>query len=183
MLNAMGASPVPADGDGVGVDGDGVGVSVDGDGVGVDGDGVGVDGDCVEDDGGGGDGATTVTVAVIGFDGAPTLVTVGAPTAASAVLRVLANVDKAEVFEAMVLMLVAAACWADAVAVATVKLTATPAASAWRRAVVMSVTWVTVTALDATPRLVPMVEAKLRRAVGVNVVDVRPASVMLLATV
>jgi hypothetical protein len=41
---------------------------------------------------------------------------------------------------------------------------------------------VTATALDATPRLVAMVVAKLSRAVEVNVVDVRPASVMLLAT-
>ena len=65
---------------------------------------------------------------------------------------------------------------------ATVKLTAMPVARTRRRAVVMSVTEVTATAVGATPREEAMDEAKPLRAAVVNVPDVRPASVRLLDT-
>jgi len=139
MLNTMGGSDATADG----VDaGEGLGVVVgvdDGDGDGVD-DGV----DAGDGDGGGGsgggEGAVTVSVAAIGCVGGPTLVTVGAPAAARAVLRLLVNDVKAGALDARVLMLCATACCTAGVVLATVKLTETPVERTRRRAVVMSVT-------------------------------------------
>lgn len=133
--------------------------------------------------GGGGEGATAVTATITGVDGAPTLLTVGAPAAASAVLRVLAKEDKAEAFEAMLVMLVDTDCWAETDVVVMVKLTAMPVASARRRAVEMSVTFVTTTALDCTLSVDATEEVNAFRAAELKVVDVRPASVRLLDTV
>ena len=133
--------------------------------------------------GGGGESATAVTATITGVDGAPTLLTVGAPAAASAVLRVLAKEDKAEAFEAMVVMLVDTDCWAETDVVVMVKLTAMPVASARRRAVEMSVTCVTDTALDCTLSVDATEEVNAFRAAELKVVDVRPASVRLLDTV
>ena len=163
MLNTMGGSDATADGvdagEGLGVvvgvddgDGDGVDDGVDaGEGLGVvvgvdDGDGDGVDDgvDAGDGDGGGGsgggEGAVTVSVAAIGCVGGPTLVTVGAPAAARAVLRLLVNDVKAGALDARVLMLCATACCTAGVVLATVKLTETPVERTRRRAVVMSVT-------------------------------------------
>jgi hypothetical protein len=149
MLKTMGVSGATTDGvdagEGLGVvagvdDGDGDGVDAgDGDGDGVD---DGVDAGDGEGGGGsgGGEGAVTVSVAAIGCVGGPTLVTVGAPAAARAVLRLLVNDVKAGALDARVLMLCATACCTAGVVLATVKLTETPVERTRRRAVVMSVT-------------------------------------------
>ena len=108
--------------------------------------------------------------------------TAGAPAAVRPMLRLLVNEAKAWALDARVLMLCTTDCWTEAAVLTTVKLTATPMANTRRRAVVMSVTRVTFTALDATPRLVAMEDEKALRAVVVNVPDVSPASVMLLDT-
>ena len=103
MLNTMPEDPEDGVGVGVGVCvggcvGDGVDAGdgvVDGDGDGVVGDGVEAGGGATLGDGGGGGRGCDDTVASTGSDGAPTLVTVGAPAAARAVFRLLVKVDRA----------------------------------------------------------------------------------------